>query len=50
MTITNFSGTESYATNMRAVLLEVRWTSGSVERKRTMQTAVARYGLQNYIY
>ena len=50
MTITNFSGTESYATNMRAVLLEVRWTSGSVERTRTMQTAVARYGLQNYIY
>ena len=50
MTITNFAGTENYATSMRTILLEVKWTSGTAQRVRTLQTAVARYGLQNYIY
>jgi len=50
MVITNFPTTESYATNMRRVILTVTWTSGQFQRSRQMETAVARYGLQNYIY
>ena len=50
MTLTNYTGTESYSTNLRLVTVEVRWTSGSAQRTRQMQTAVSRYGLQNYIY
>ncbi len=50
MVITNFPTSESYATNMRLVILTVNWTSGQIQRTRQMQTAVARYGLQNYIY
>lgn len=50
LTLTNFPGTESYCTNMRLVTVELKWTSGSAPRTRQMQTAVSRYGLQNYIY
>ena len=50
MIITNFPTTESYSTNMRLVILTVTWTSGQSQRTRQMQSAVARYGLQNYIY
>ncbi|MBI5775639.1 MAG: hypothetical protein HZA89_18120 [Verrucomicrobia bacterium] len=50
LNITNFPAGTSYATNMRLVLLSVTWTSGQVTHRRYMQTSVARYGLQNYIY
>ena len=50
MIITNFPSSESYSTNMRLVLLTVTWNSGQVRRSRQMQSAVARYGLQNYVY
>ena len=50
MTLTNYTGTESYSTNLRLVTVAVSWTSGSAKRTRQMQTAVSRYGLQNYIY
>ena len=50
LTITNFPTAESYATNMRLVLLTVTWTSGQTTHRRQMQTSLARYGLQNYIY
>jgi len=50
MVITNFPTSESYSTNMRLVILTVTWNSGQVQRTRQMQSAVARYGLQNYVY
>lgn len=50
VTVTNFPSSESYATNMRLVLLTVTWMSGDIPHRRQMQTSVARYGLQNYIY
>lgn len=50
LTVSNYTGTESYATNLRLVTVEIRWTSGSAQRTRQMQTAVSRYGLQNYVY
>jgi Tfp pilus assembly protein PilE len=51
LTITNVSMPEaSYATNMRMVIVQLRWNSGNVERFREMRTLVTRYGLQQYIY
>jgi len=40
----------AYTDNMALVKIEVSWTSGNVLRRREMQTFVARYGMQNYIY
>ena len=48
--ITNAPLTESYATNLRQVIVDLNWTSGNVQRRREMTTFVSRYGLQNYIY
>lgn len=46
-----------YANNMRAVVVTIYWTNypragfGSpIVRSRQMQTFVARYGMQNYVY
>ncbi len=66
LTVTNvtadiLTSSPSYLGNMRLVTVEIKWTNYSsgmfkssygrpVERKRTMQTLVARYGLQNYIW
>jgi type II secretory pathway pseudopilin PulG len=41
---------DAYRTNMALVRIQVTWTSGGVLRSREMQTYVARYGLQSYIY
>lgn len=41
---------ETYSTNLKAVTVEVTWSSANVLRTRTMSTFVSRYGLQNYIY
>ena len=49
-TITNASISESYADDLREVTIQLAWTSGSVQRQRTMKTFVAQYGLHNYIY
>jgi hypothetical protein len=35
---------------MRRVTVQVRWTSGGVERTRQMSTYVSQYGVQNYLY
>jgi type II secretory pathway pseudopilin PulG len=38
----------SYAPDIRQVTVEATWTSGGVERRRSMTTYVSRYGLQRY--
>ena len=50
VTITNAPVTENYSNDLRSVTVGVTWTSGGVQRSRTMSTLVSRYGLQNYIY
>jgi hypothetical protein len=35
---------------MRQVTVQVRWTSGGIERTRQMSTYVSEYGVQNYLY
>lgn len=40
----------SYAPDIRLVTVEARWTSGGVERRRSMTTYASRYGLYRYIY
>jgi prepilin-type N-terminal cleavage/methylation domain-containing protein len=39
----------SYRTNMLLVTATVSWNSGNVQRSRTNQTYVARYGIQRYV-
>ena len=50
----NISDTASYKTNMRLVTVTIYWTNyvgaRPVVHSRQMQTQVARYGLQNYIW
>lgn len=48
--IANVSGTESYTNDLRQITLTVSWTSGRVQRSRSMTTYISKYGLQNYIY
>ena len=48
--VTNAPISESYRNDLRLVVLTVSWTSGNVTRQREMQTFIARYGLQNYLY
>jgi prepilin-type N-terminal cleavage/methylation domain-containing protein len=50
VTITNAPISESYSNDMRYVSISLTWTSGGVQRSRTMNSYVSRYGLQNYIY
>jgi prepilin-type N-terminal cleavage/methylation domain-containing protein len=50
VTITNAGLTEVYNPDMRLVLVEVQWYSGTRPRTRSMSTLVSRYGLQNYVY
>lgn len=51
---TNISNTASYLPNICLVTVTVTWTNlnrgGSAGHTRQMQTQVARYGLQNYIW
>ena len=41
---------ESYAADLRLVVVQVNWTSGSAPRQREMRTMVSRYGLHNYVF
>jgi prepilin-type N-terminal cleavage/methylation domain-containing protein len=41
---------ETYAKNMRAIQINLTWTSGNITRSRQMTSYVSRYGLQNYVY
>lgn len=40
----------SYSGDMKLVTVTLTWTSAGVPRTRTMQTLVARQGLQQYVY
>src|SRR6185312_16167283 len=42
--------TESYVADMKQIDVQVSWTSGNIQRQRTMRTLISRYGLHNYIY
>jgi len=50
VTIENAPIAESYAPDLKQVVVQVEWTSGDVPRRRTMRTLVSRHGLHNYIY
>jgi len=55
ITVTNlsalqFSPAKSYDNKLRAVSVEINWTSGEVQRTRRMSTLVSRDGLQNYVF
>ena len=39
----------SYRTNMLLITATATWTSGNIQRSRTNQTYVARYGIQRYV-
>src|SRR5438132_1156937 len=39
----------NYSNDLRVVTITLNWTSGSLERTRTLDTYVGRYGIQNYI-
>jgi len=39
----------SYRTNMMLVTINASWKSGNVQRTRSMQSYVARYGIQRYV-
>ena len=39
----------SYRTNMLLVTVTASWASGNAQRTRSMQTYVARYGIQSYV-
>ncbi len=42
--------TETYKDDIKMVSVVVNWTSGNVQRTRSISTFVAFHGLQNYIY
>ncbi len=50
VTVANAPITESYASDIRMVTVQVNWTSGGAARNRSMTTYISHYGLQNYIY
>ena len=50
MTIANAPGGASYASDLKLVTVTLNWTSASVPRTRTMETLIARQGLQQYVY
>jgi hypothetical protein len=39
----------TWGTNMALVTVSASWNSGKVQRSRSMQTYVARYGIQRYV-
>ena len=41
---------EFYKNHLKLIQIELTWTSGSVQRTRSMSTYVSEYGLQNYVY
>lgn len=50
MTIVNSPLGTSYSSDLKLVTVTLNWTSSGVQRTRTMQTLVARQGLQQYVY
>jgi len=50
LTVANAPISSSYSNNMKQVTVTVNWTTGSLNRSRSLTTYVARNGLQSYIY
>jgi Tfp pilus assembly protein PilV len=50
MNISNGPIDASYGSDLKLVTVSLTWTSANVPRSRTMQTLVARQGLQQYVY
>lgn len=50
MSITDAPVGTSYSADMKLVTVTLNWTSANVPRTRTMQTLIARQGLQQYVY
>lgn len=40
----------SYSKDMALVTVTLQWKTGNLDRSRTFQTYISRYGLQDYIY
>ena len=51
ITVTNSGlSTENYRQKVKRVDLTVRWTTGRIQRSRSLSTLVAEGGLQSYVY
>ena len=50
VTVTDYTGTENYASTMARVGIALVWTNANVPRKREITTLVTQLGLQNYVY
>ncbi len=52
ISVSNWSPSENpnYVNDLRLVTVELKWTSAGESRTRSMQTLVARDGLQEYVY
>lgn len=50
LTITNANTGTSYNDELRLITISLTWTNGNIPRTRTMQTFVAKNGMQNYIF
>ena len=50
LVISPFPGADrSYSNDMRKVKVTINWTSGGIARTRTLESYIARYGIQNYV-
>lgn len=50
VTIGQFTNGVSYATNMRLVTVTLNWNTRNIHRSRSVNTYIARDGVQNYVY
>ena len=50
ITVTNAGMWENYRQNVKKVNLTVKWTTGKLERSRSLSTLVTQDGLQSYVY
>lgn len=50
VTVSNAPPSESYATDLRFVTVDLAWTSGQSTRQRSMTAMISQYGIQNYKY
>jgi len=48
--VTNAPVSETYASSLRMIQVNLTWTSGKVLRQRQMTTFVSQYGMQHYVY
>jgi len=48
--VTNAPLTETYASNLRMIRIQVSWSSGGITNNRQMTTFVSQYGMQKYVY